>query len=80
MYQLATTVGLILMKLRRFHFSGYRQTRFQNPHMETCLHTKKFQFKNLELRVSSRSLTSLILKISYFSKQMIVCIHIYSSS
>ena len=27
-----TTVGLILTKLRRFLFSGYRQTQFQNPH------------------------------------------------
>ena len=52
-----TNVGLILTKLRRFLFSGCgqtdgrtdRQTRFWNPHMETCRHTKKF---NSKLKIS----------------------------
>ena len=52
-----TFVGLILTKLRGFHFSGCgqtdgqtdRQTRFWNPHMETCRHTKKF---NSKLKIS----------------------------
>ena len=53
MYQLATTLGLILTKLDWFPFSGYgemgrrteRLTRFQNRHMESCRHTKKFMSK-----------------------------------
>ena len=40
-----TNVGLILTKLRWLLHSGYRQTRFWNPHMETCRHTKKIQLK-----------------------------------
>ena len=52
-----TNVGLILTKLSGFLFSGYgqtdgrtdgrtdRQTRFWNPHMETCRHTKNFNSK-----------------------------------
>ena len=44
-----TNVGLILTKLGWFLFSGYgrtdRQTRFWNPHMETCRHTKNFNSK-----------------------------------
>ena len=28
------------MKLGRFLFSGYGQTRFGNPNMETCRYTK----------------------------------------
>ena len=44
-----TNVGLILTKLGRFLFSGYGQTdgqtRFWNPHMETCRHTKNFNSK-----------------------------------
>ena len=41
--------GLILTKLWWFLFSRYgqtdRQTRFWNPHMETCRHTKNIQVK-----------------------------------
>ena len=56
-----TNVGLILTKLWWFLFSGYgqmdrqtdgqtdRQTRFWNPHMETCRHTKNF---NSKLKIS----------------------------
>ena len=56
-----TNVGLILTKLRGFLFSGGgqtdgrtdgrtdRQTRFWNPHMETCRHTKNF---NSKLKIS----------------------------
>ena len=56
-----TNVGLILTKLRGFLFSGCgqtdertdgrtdRQTRFWNPHMETCRHTKNF---NSKLKIS----------------------------
>ena len=33
-----TTVGLILTKLEWFLFSGNEDTRFHNPHMETCRH------------------------------------------
>ena len=40
-----TNVGLILTKLWWFPFSGYGQTRFCNPHMETCRHTKNFKSK-----------------------------------
>ena len=44
-----TYVGLILTKLKRISFLGVRtdrQTRFWNPHMETCWHKKKkFQLK-----------------------------------
>ena len=38
----------------QFLFSGYGQTEFRNPHMETCRHTKKFQLRaqNLELAVN----------------------------
>ena len=39
------TVGLILTKLWRFISSGYGQTGFRNPHMETCRHTKNFILK-----------------------------------
>ena len=35
-----TTAKLILTKLERFLFSGYEQTEFWNPHMETCRRTK----------------------------------------
>ena len=52
-----TTVGLILTKPGWFLYSGYgqvdRQTRFWNPHMETCRHTKNI---NSKLGVSCRSL------------------------
>ena len=34
-----------LMELEGFIFWGYRQTGFQNRHMKTCLHTKKFRSK-----------------------------------
>ena len=60
-----TNVGLILTKLWWLLFSGCgqtdrrtdrqtdrrtdRQTRFQNPHMETCRHTKNF---NSKLKIS----------------------------
>ena len=48
-----TNVGLILTKLWWFIFSGCgqtdRQTRFWNPHMETCRHTKNF---NSKLKIS----------------------------
>ena len=52
-----TNVGLILTKLWWFLFLGYgqmdrqtdRQTRFWNPHMETCRHTKNF---NSKLKIS----------------------------
>ena len=56
-----TNVGLILTKLWWFLFSGCGQmdrrterqtdgqTRFWNPHMETCRHTKNF---NLKLKIS----------------------------
>ena len=48
-----TNVGLTLTKLGWFLFSGYgqmdRQTRFWNPHMETCRHTKNF---NSKLKIS----------------------------
>ena len=48
-----TNVGLILTKPGWFLFSGYgqmdRQTRFWNPHMETCRHKKKF---NSKLKIS----------------------------
>ena len=56
-----TNVGLILTKLRGFLFSGCgqtdgrtdgrtdRQTRFWNPLMETCRHTKNF---NSKLKIS----------------------------
>ena len=52
-----TNVGLILTKLGWFLFTGYgqmdrrtdRQTRFWNPHMETCRHTKNF---NSKLKIS----------------------------
>ena len=44
-----TNVGLILTKQRWFLFSGYgqtnRQTRFWNPHMETCRYTKNLNWK-----------------------------------
>ena len=62
---LITVVGLILTKPRWFLFSGYgqterrtdretdRQTRFWNPHTETCRHTKN---SNSKLVVSCRSL------------------------
>ena len=42
-----TNVGLILTKLWWFLCSGYGQTdtRFWNPHMETCRHTKNFNSK-----------------------------------
>ena len=56
-----TNVGLILTKLRGFLFSGWgqtdgrtdgrtnRQTRFWNPHLETCWHKKNF---NSKLKIS----------------------------
>ena len=52
-----TNVGLILTKLGWFLFSGYGQmdgrtdgrTRFWNPHMESCRHTKNF---NSKLKIS----------------------------
>ena len=52
-----TNVGLILTKLWWFLFSGYgqmdkrtdRQTRFWNPHMETCWLTTNF---NSKLKIS----------------------------
>ena len=44
-----TNVGLILTKLRWFLFSRCGQTRFWNPHMETCRHTKNF---NSKLKIS----------------------------
>ena len=56
-----TNVGLTLTKLGWFLFSGYgqmdgrtdgrtyRQTRFWNPYMETCRHTKNF---NSKLKIS----------------------------
>ena len=44
-----TNVGLILTKLWWFLFSGYGQTRFWNPHMEKCRHTKNF---NSKLKIS----------------------------
>ena len=56
-----TNVGLILTKLSGFLFSGCGQTdgrtdrrtdgqtRFWNPHMETCRHTKNF---NSKLKIS----------------------------
>ena len=44
-----TNVGLILTKLWWYLFSGCGQTRFWNPHMETCRHTKKF---NSKLKIS----------------------------
>ena len=52
-----TNIGLTLTKLWWFLFSGYgqmdrrtdRQTRFWNPHMETCRHTKNF---NSKLKIS----------------------------
>ena len=52
-----TNVGLILTKLWWFLFSGYGQmdrqtdgqTRFWNPLMETCRHTKNF---NSKLKIS----------------------------
>ena len=52
-----TNVGLTLTKLGGFLYSGYgqmdrqtdRQTRFWNPHMETCRHTKNF---NSKLKIS----------------------------
>ena len=48
-----TNVGLILTKLWWYLFSGCgqtdRQTRFWNPHMETCRHTKNF---NSKLKIS----------------------------
>ena len=46
-----TNVRLILTKLWWFLFSGYgqmetdRQTRFWNPHMEACRHTKNLNSK-----------------------------------
>ena len=46
-------VGLTLTKLGGFLFSGYGQmdgqTRFWNPHMETCRHIKNF---NSKLKIS----------------------------
>ena len=50
-----TNVGLTLTKLWRFLFSGYGQTRFWNPHMETCRHTK-ISTQSSKLVVSCRSL------------------------
>ena len=52
-----TNVGLILTKLWWYLFSGCgqtdrqtdRQTRFWNPHMETCRHTKNY---NSKLKIS----------------------------
>ena len=48
-----TNVGLILTKLWWYLFSGCGQTdgqtRFWNPHMETCRHTKNF---NSKLKIS----------------------------
>ena len=52
-----TNVGLILTKLWWYLFSGCgqtdrrtdRQTRFWNPHMKTCRHTKNF---NSKLKIS----------------------------
>ena len=48
-----TNAGLILTKLWWLLHSGYRQTdrqtRFWNPHMETCRHTKTF---NSKLKIS----------------------------
>ena len=45
-----TNVGLILTKLWYLFSQGTdRQTRFWNPHMETCRHTKKF---NSKLKIS----------------------------
>ena len=61
-----TNVGLILTKLGWFLFSGYeqmdrrtdRQTRFWNPHMETCRHTKNF---NSKLKISGKPSISICL-------------------
>ena len=47
------SVGQILTKLWLFLSSGYRQTGFWNPHMETCRHTKNL---NSKLVVSRRFL------------------------
>ena len=44
-----TNVGLMLTKLWWYLFSGYGQTGFWNPHMETCRHTKNF---NSKLKIS----------------------------
>ena len=44
-----TNVRLTLTKLGWFLFSGYGQTGFWNPHMETCRHTKNF---NSKLKIS----------------------------
>ena len=45
-------VGLILTKLEWFFFRDTdRRAQFWNPHMETCLHTKK-KFKS-KLKISS---------------------------
>ena len=40
MYQLLPTIKIILTKLWWFLFSGYKQSRFRNPHTETCRHKK----------------------------------------
>ena len=58
-----TNVGLILTKLWWLSSLGVRtdgqtdrQTRFWNPHMETCRHTKNFSTQSSKLVVSRRSL------------------------